>query len=151
MENKRVLRVEVSAGEDAYQEQNAHADGGHECAAGGKKPIPVTSLDKLTRLLSGRNMWLLNLIRKSEPQSVAELARLSGRPKASLTLTLRRLESFGIIKFREISGRRKVPLVVCDKLMLEVSLEPTHAKQTADESPRQNGVSSESLLQSEVA
>ena len=123
MENQRVLRVEVTPPDhdatvvDPLEEKK----GGVQF---GTMPIPATSLDKLTRLLSGRNLWLLNLIRKSEPQSVAELARLSGRPKASLTLTLRRLENFGIIKFREISGRRKAPVVICDRLLLEVALEP---------------------------
>lgn len=123
MENSRVLHVEISDADRSRGEDSSQEDNG--AVQFGKLPVPVDSLDKLTRLLSGRNLWLLNLIRKSEPQSVAELARMSGRPKASLTLTLRRLESFGIIEFREVSGRRKVPQVICDKLMLEVSLDPT--------------------------
>lgn len=129
MDNSRTLHVEVSSTE---HETVAQTEGDTGAAAEtettsiqfGKSALPASSLDKLTRLLSKRNLWLLNLIRKEEPQSVAELARLSGRPKASLTLTLRRLEGFGIIVFREIRGRRKVPVVVCDKLMLEVALDP---------------------------
>jgi len=82
------------------------------------------SLDTLSRLLSERNIALLRLIKTAKPKSVAELARLSGRPKASLTLTLRRFENFGVIAFREIGGRRKVPTVVCNRLMLDLKIDP---------------------------
>ncbi|MGH1417783.1 MAG: MarR family transcriptional regulator [Hyphomicrobiaceae bacterium] len=124
MEKQSVLRVDAASADDSHNGLEAEEED-RDSVQFGNKAIPVDSLDKLTRLLSGRNLWLLNLIRKNQPQSVAELARLSGRPKASLTLTLRRLESFGIIAFRESGNRRKVPYVICDRLMLEVSLEPT--------------------------
>ncbi len=82
----------------------------------------ISALDAFSRLLSKRNVELLKLIRDEEPQSVAELARLSGRPKASLMLTLRRLNQFGIIEFEDADGRRKVPRVACDRLRLEIPL-----------------------------
>ena len=84
---------------------------------------PRLQIDMLSRLLSERNIDLLRMIKTAQPGSVAELARLSGRPKASLTLTLRRLERFGIVVFKTASGRRKIPTVVCDRLMLEVSID----------------------------
>lgn len=100
----------------------------------GRKPCSVgaTTLDTLSRLLSERNLALLQIIREQRPRSVAELARLSGRPKASLTLTLRRLEKFGIVAFRNRDERRKVPTVVCDHLRLEVSLDETGARGPQD-------------------
>ena len=82
----------------------------------------VSTLDAFSRLLSRRNVELLKLIKEAQPQSVAELARLSGRPKASLMLTLRRLNNFGIIEFDETDGRRKVPRVACDRLRLEIPI-----------------------------
>ncbi len=85
---------------------------------------PKLPIDKLSRLLSERNIDLLRMIKTAQPESVAELARLSGRPKASLTLTLRRLERFGIVVFKSAGGRRKIPTVVCDRLMLEVAIVP---------------------------
>jgi len=84
---------------------------------------PKLQIDMLSRLLSERNIDLLRMIKTAQPGSVAELARLSGRPKASLTLTLRRLERFGIVVFKTASGRRKIPTVVCDRLMLEVAID----------------------------
>jgi predicted transcriptional regulator len=80
------------------------------------------------RLLSDRNLKLLRLIRTAEPKTLAELSRLSGRPKASLTRTLARLSDLGIVTLRKSRGRGKVPLVTCDRVRLEVSLLPDEPK-----------------------
>jgi predicted transcriptional regulator len=81
-----------------------------------------SGLDAFSRLLSKRNVELLKLIKEAEPQSVAELARLSGRPKASLMLTLKRFKTYGIVEFVESDGRRKTPRVACDRLRLEIPI-----------------------------
>lgn len=81
-----------------------------------------SGLDAFSRLLSKRNVELLRLIKEAKPQSVAELARLSGRPKASLMLTLKRFKTYGIIEFDESDGRRKTPRVACDRLRLEIPI-----------------------------
>ncbi len=92
----------------------------------GKKRLRLdcngSSLDGFSRLLSKRNVELLKLIKEASPQSVAELARLSGRPKASLMLTLRRFKTFGIVEFDEVDGRRKVPRLACDRVRLEIPI-----------------------------
>ena len=82
----------------------------------------ASALDAFSRLLSKRNVELLRLIKEAEPQSVAELARLSGRPKASLMLTLRRFNSYGIVEFVETDGRRRVPRVICDRVRLDIPI-----------------------------
>ena len=79
---------------------------------------------QLMRLMSQRNVELLRLIRVRKPQSVSELARISGRPKASLTRTLQRLAGHGIIVMRKSAGRGKAPTVACDRLRLELALTP---------------------------
>ncbi|MDX2259217.1 MAG: hypothetical protein NW205_09925 [Hyphomicrobiaceae bacterium] len=140
MEQSKILRVQIrpmaprkypNGNTNGHSNGNGHAGEladtrsfGGDGEAFVQDSIPA--LDTLSRLLSQRNVELLRLIRRVEPQSVAELARLSGRPKASLMLTLRRLAHFGIVTFEEVDGRRKVPRVACDKLMLEVALDPIH-------------------------
>jgi predicted transcriptional regulator len=76
------------------------------------------------RLLSERNLKLLKMIRTAEPKTLAELSRLSGRPKASLTRTLARLSDLGIVVLVKSKGRGKIPKVACDRVRLEVSLLP---------------------------
>lgn len=118
----RVLHVAISPPDTNDSATGAGQSKGSACACqNGSRP--AASLDTLSRLLSVRNINLLKLIKEKSPQSVAELARLSGRPKASLTLTLRRLEQFGIVSFKGVNGRRKMPVVSCDRLMLEVSID----------------------------
>lgn len=80
--------------------------------------------EKLMRLLSDRNLKLLKMIRTAEPKTLAELSRMSGRPKASLTRTLARLSDLGIVVLVKSKGRGKTPRVACDRVRLDVSLIP---------------------------
>lgn len=121
----RALTLRHSGGRDDGL-SNDPADGssnGLDNGHGNGSANGSVSLDTLARLLSERNIGLLKQIKEAAPRSVAELARISGRPKASLTLTLRRFEKFGIIEFREVDGKRKVPVVVCDRLMLGLDID----------------------------
>lgn len=118
MEQGRVLRVEVVPADDRSRERSVMITSGMDASV--VRRVPVGSLQQLMRLLSESNVALLNIVRTQKPRSVAELARLTGRPKASLTQTLRRLERFGLISFRPTTGRRKTPEIVCDKVRLDV-------------------------------
>lgn len=119
MDQGRVLNVEIVPPEDGQRGQTVTISSGVNGSAMVRK-VPVGSLQRLMRLLSEPNMQLLNVVKTKRPTSVSELARLTGRPKASLTQTLRRLERFGLIEFRQSNGRRKAPEIVCDSVMLNV-------------------------------
>lgn len=123
MDNGKVLHVEVGLPIGQREREVTISTGNNGSTS--TKTVPVGSLQKLMRLLSEPNVKLLNMIKTMRPKSVAELARLSGRPKASLTQTLRRLERFGLIAFRSSNGRRKAPEVVCDKVTLDVAITGT--------------------------
>jgi predicted transcriptional regulator len=86
------------------------------------KPGAHASAEQVMRLISGRNVELLQMIKQLRPQSLAELARLSGRPTASLTRTLQRLSALGIVVMRQSKGREKIPTVACDCLRFELPL-----------------------------
>jgi predicted transcriptional regulator len=101
-----------------------------EIARGGK-PLPgepklwVSSLESLAKVLSERNMLLLQIIRSSRPQSLTELARLSGRAVSNLSRTLHGLERLGLVAFEEKSRGRKVPTAVYTKVKLECTFAPS--------------------------
>jgi len=101
-----------------------------EIARGGK-PLPgepklwVSSLESLAKVLSERNMLLLQIIRSSRPQSLTELARLSGRAVSNLSRTLHSLERLGLVAFEEKSRGRKVPTAVYTKVKLECTFAPS--------------------------
>ena len=50
----------------------------------GEPRVWFTSMESFARVLSDRNRTLLHLIAESEPDSLAELAALSGRAKSNL-------------------------------------------------------------------
>lgn len=125
----KTLHVEMVLNDDGTWNGRSAANGGRGTvrrpAKSGDGTIvtgDASELDAFSRLLSQRNVELLKLIKEAKPQSVAELARLSGRPKASLMLTLRRFNSYGIVEFDETDGRRKVPRVACDRVRLDIPI-----------------------------
>lgn len=66
----------------------------------------ATSAASVARVLSPENMALVDLIREARPQSVAELAKLSGRAKSNLSRTLHAMAGLGVIELRdEADGR----------------------------------------------
>ena len=121
MGDETVLSIEIQA--DEVKAKDGAGKTGPVHAANGKSVRSVRPA-QLMRLMSQRNVELLRLIRVRKPQSVSELARMSGRPKASLTRTLQRLAGHGIIVMKKSIGRGKAPTVACDRLRLELTLTP---------------------------
>jgi len=77
------------------------------------------SVEALMRLLTPQNRQLLATIRDRQPQSVAELAEMSGRAASNVTRTLEKLEAAGLVRLEQ-AGRRKVPTVQASKIRLEI-------------------------------
>lgn len=64
------------------------------------------STESLVRVLSDKNRVLLATIRDSQPQSLSDLAELTGRRKSNLSRTLKTMERFGIVELdRKVRGR----------------------------------------------
>jgi predicted transcriptional regulator len=94
--------------------------------ARGKQPAPkdaaapsFNSIDALIRLLTPENRALLATIRDRKPQSISELAEITGRAQPNLTRTLAKLEAVGFVRMR-IVNRRKVPTAAVRTLHVEI-------------------------------
>lgn len=95
--------------------------------ARGEKPhqnepkVWVSSLDALYKVLSEKNMLLLEIIRSAQPQSVTELAELTHRAVSNVSRTLHSLERLGIVEMREQDDGRKIPVLLWrgDKIELD--------------------------------
>ena len=81
--------------------------------------ISFNSAEAVVRLLTPENRQLLAFIRDRAPQSVQELADLTGRAQPNLTRTLAKLEAVGLVK-AEVKGRRKVLTVQARKIVFEI-------------------------------
>lgn len=102
------LRDEMRA--IARGEKSAPADAGVQS---------FESVGALMRLLTPENRQLLALIRDRKPQSVAELAALSGRQAPNLTRTLAKLEAAGFVKMVAQANKR-VPTAIIQRLKLDI-------------------------------
>lgn len=94
--------------------------------ARGERPAPAdagrtsfNSVEALTRLLTPENRQLLATIRDNKPQSVAELAELTGRASSNLTRTLEKLCAAGLVRMQQI-GRRKAPQATVGRILVEI-------------------------------
>jgi predicted transcriptional regulator len=96
-----------------------------DIAAGRRKRDPsepriwMSSLDDVRRILSKKTMLLLEIIRNSQPDSVADLAKRAGRAKSNVSRTLHKLEEFGMVEFEERPGNRMAPRVTFDRFRVE--------------------------------
>jgi predicted transcriptional regulator len=95
-------------------------------AARGEKPTPADvarpsfeSVDALIRLLTPENRRLLAIIRDRKPQSINELAEITGRAAPNLTRTLAKLEAVGFVRMHTVK-RRKVPTTAVRRLHVEI-------------------------------
>ena len=79
------------------------------------------SYAELSRLLSPKNLELLEAIAQKEPDSIREAAELVGRDYKQVHRNLTELEDIGVIEFEGGgSGRAKKPKLAYDGLEIEI-------------------------------
>ena len=79
------------------------------------------SYAELSRLLSQKNLELLDAIFESEPESIREAADLVNRDYKQVHRNLSELEDIGVIKFEDGgSGRAKKPILAYDGLEIDI-------------------------------
>lgn len=70
-----------------------------------------TSINALAQVLSNENIALLRLIDEHKPESITELAEMSGRKKSNLSVTLKTLSSRGFVRLeKQGSGVKPIAL-----------------------------------------
>jgi predicted transcriptional regulator len=79
------------------------------------------SVSVLMRLLTPENRRLMATIRDKKPQSIAELAKLTGRAPSNLARTLNKLEDAGLVKMR---ADKKTKFPVPAVKVLRVRIDP---------------------------
>jgi len=90
---------------------------------GKKKYISETS--NLRQLLSNEKARLIHIIKTKQPESIYELAKLTGRDFKAVRHDIRLLEHFGIIELisSHKHGRERLrPVIDVDKLVINVDL-----------------------------
>ncbi|MDY6841376.1 MAG: MarR family transcriptional regulator [Pseudomonadota bacterium] len=85
--------------------------------------IWYTSLNAVSQVLCAENVGLLRLIDSEKPQTVTELARLSGRAKGNLSHTLKSLSDKGFVRLEKQAGNALKPVALFTDFEIISSLE----------------------------
>ncbi|MBA6414561.1 MarR family transcriptional regulator [Colwellia sp. MSW7] len=70
--------------------------------------IWFSSMKSLGEVLSDNNIRLLKLINEHHPETLGELARLSGRHTSNLSRTLKTMEKYGIVELKKHAQKVQV-------------------------------------------
>jgi predicted transcriptional regulator len=85
--------------------------------------LSFTSYDDLMETLTPRVLELIEAIRRDEPSSINEAARVVDRDVKNVHEELSRLAQLGIIRFEE-DGQSKRPIVWFDELVINLLFDP---------------------------
>jgi predicted transcriptional regulator len=114
----RILKIGIASREEIKERSLAISQGEYHPQPDEPK-IWFTSIESLAQVLSSKNQLLLELIARSEPASMAELARLAKRKPGNLSRTLSTTERYGLIRIKR-DGVRRIPEAIYDRI--DVSL-----------------------------
>lgn len=74
---------------------------------------------QLAGVLSDENRQLLKTMCSAQPQTVAELAKLSGRAPSNLSRTLKNLQAHGLVRLHRANGARSIrPEAIATEFMV---------------------------------
>ncbi len=117
----KTLKIGIASYKEMKNRTIAIASGKHKSQKGEPK-VWFTSLESFAKVLSNHNRALLELIALEEPESLAELAELSGRAKSNLSRTLRTLEQYGLVHLEKDDKGRIAPRVPYSDIILDMPI-----------------------------
>lgn len=80
------------------------------------------SAEAMVKLLSPENLAMLLVISRDKPESMRQLAELTGRKESNLSRTLKKFEKAGLVKLTPGPGRVRKPLLIASRVRLEIDL-----------------------------
>jgi predicted transcriptional regulator len=113
----KTLRVGIATYEEMKARTLAIAQGLHKPAAGEPK-VWFTSAESFARVLSDHNRQLLQVIAGTAPESLAQLAGLTGRKKSNLSRTLKTMERYGFVRLERGARGSVIPKVPYQRISL---------------------------------
>lgn len=127
------LRVGIASYEKMKERTRAIARG--ELKPGPRDPkVWFPSTESMARILSSRNQDLLEVIRRTSPQSLTELAEATGREKSNLSRTLKTMQRYGLVQVKELSNGRLAPKVTYKRVELTMELGENTRTESKDRS-----------------
>ena len=119
------LIVGIASYEDMKARSMAIARGDHSPKRGEPK-VWFTSIESFAKVLSKRNVELLQIIAEHQPVGYKELEALSGRKISNLSRTLRTMERYGLVRLEEGPERKIIPHALYSNVELKLPLQAAH-------------------------
>lgn len=117
------LKVGIASYEEMKARTLAVARGERRVAANEPK-VWFTSTESFAKVLSKGNRDLLRIIVEEAPESLDELARITGRAKSNLSRTLKTMAGYGLVRLERGERGRISPKVAHDRIELDLPLMP---------------------------
>lgn len=114
----KVVKVGIMGFKQYQRYTMAIACGEHKPGKNEPK-IWFESIETCMQILSTRNIELLKLIYKQKPESIEELAQLSGRAKSNLSRTLKTFQRHKIVDLIK-EERRKKPVALATDFDIQI-------------------------------
>lgn len=83
-----------------YRERTLAIARGEYTPKPGEPKIWFPSMKSLSEVLSDNNRELLHIIRERHPESISELAKMTGRKQSNLSRTLKTMERYGFVALK---------------------------------------------------
>jgi len=126
----KTLKVGILSYEDMKTRTMAIARGEYKPKRGEPK-VFFPSFEALAGVLSEKNRALLQVILDCQPESMTDLARLSGRKTASLSRTLKSMARYGLVELERKPGGKVRPRVNYTDVALQLPLAREQEQRTA--------------------
>ena len=110
------------AGYDRMKKRTLEIARGERKIKRGEPKVWFTSIESFARILSDRNRDLLKLIHEHQPDSLTELAELSGRHKSNLSRTLKTMNQYGLIELKEGPKGSVMPRFPYSNIKLDLTI-----------------------------
>lgn len=92
----------------------------------GDPKVWFTSLESFAKVLSKRNVELLQIIAEHQPVGYKALESLSGRKIPSLSRTLKTMERYGLVRLEKGPDRKIIPHAIYSDVELKYPLLIAH-------------------------
>lgn len=114
------IKIGIMSRED-YQKRAISIAKGEYKPKKGEPKVFFSSMKSLSEVLSDKNRQLLKIIAEQQPQTLSELADLSGRQPSNISRTLKTLEAYGIVEMIKVK-RSKRPIVKAIDFDIQLSV-----------------------------
>ena len=120
---KKVLKIGIISRE-AYKKRTIAIARGEYKPRKNEPKVWFESVQSMAQVLSSENQKLLRIIKESKPESLKELALVSGRKRSNLSRTLNTMSRYGIVEL--VKQKRTVrPIVKATGFKVEFGLNAT--------------------------